>query len=299
MTVPRNFYDDVGGAPVFHRIVGALLRGGRRPTRCCGPLYPEEDLGPAEERLRMFLEQYWGGPRTYSDQRGHPRLRMRHVPFRIGPLERDAWLRCMRIAVDEAGLAPRHRDQLWAVPGVRRGQHGQLAGLADPQDVRGPRSTGCPRAVVEGRRLLPGLRAQLHRLDGDGVGDLQGDPQPPGLPGAARRRRAVAQPRSTPPRWSTTATTSPTTAASTRCGATSTPFDELIADAHAHGIRVTVDLVPNHTSDQHPWFRAALASPPGSPERARYHFRAGPGHRRQPSRPTTGAACSAARPGPG
>ena len=71
------------------------------------PLYPEEDLGPAEERLRMFLEQYWGGPRTYSDQRGHPRLRMRHAPFRIGPLERDAWLRCMRIAVDEAGLTPR------------------------------------------------------------------------------------------------------------------------------------------------------------------------------------------------
>jgi hemoglobin len=61
----------------------------------------------------MFLEQYWGGPRTYSDQRGHPRLRMRHFPFTIGPVERDAWLRCMRIAVDEAGLQPAHRDQLW------------------------------------------------------------------------------------------------------------------------------------------------------------------------------------------
>jgi hemoglobin len=61
----------------------------------------------------MFLEQYWGGPRTYSDQRGHPRLRMRHSPFRIGPIEHDAWLRCMRIAVDEADLSPAHRDQLW------------------------------------------------------------------------------------------------------------------------------------------------------------------------------------------
>jgi hemoglobin len=64
-------------------------------------------------RLRMFLEQYWGGPRTYSDQRGHPRLRMRHMPFKIGPIERDAWLRCMRIAVDEAGLDDEHRAQLW------------------------------------------------------------------------------------------------------------------------------------------------------------------------------------------
>jgi hemoglobin len=61
----------------------------------------------------MFLEQYWGGPRTYSEQRGHPRLRMRHAPFRIGPIERDAWLRCMRIAVDEAGLDPEHHDVLW------------------------------------------------------------------------------------------------------------------------------------------------------------------------------------------
>jgi hemoglobin len=77
------------------------------------PIYPEEDLGPAEERLRMFLEQYWGGPRTYSDQRGHPRLRMRHAPFRIGPIERDAWLRCMRVAVDDAGLDDAHRAVLW------------------------------------------------------------------------------------------------------------------------------------------------------------------------------------------
>jgi hemoglobin len=76
-------------------------------------LYPEDDLGPAEDRLRLFLMQYWGGPTTYSDERGHPRLRMRHAPFRIGPTERDAWVRAMRIAVDEAGLAEPHRERLW------------------------------------------------------------------------------------------------------------------------------------------------------------------------------------------
>ena len=112
MTDPANFYAEVGGAPVFHKIVARFYEQ-VAADEVLRPLYPEEDLGPAQERLRMFLEQYWGGPRTYSDQRGHPRLRMRHAPFRIGPLERDAWLRCMRVAVDEAGLSAEHRAQLW------------------------------------------------------------------------------------------------------------------------------------------------------------------------------------------
>ena len=79
------------------------------------PIYPEDDFEAAEVRLRMFLEQYWGGPRTYSDQRGHPRLRMRHAPFRIGYLERDAWLRCMHTAVaeiDSRTLDDAHRQEL-------------------------------------------------------------------------------------------------------------------------------------------------------------------------------------------
>ena len=107
-----TFYDAVGGHETFRRLIAAFYaRVENDPV--IRPLYPEEDLGPAAERLRMFLEQYWGGPRTYSDRRGHPRLRMRHFPFKIGPIERDAWLRCMRIAVDEADLDPAHRDQLW------------------------------------------------------------------------------------------------------------------------------------------------------------------------------------------
>ncbi|MBO4241370.1 globin [Pseudonocardia alni] len=112
MSAPQNFYAEVGGAPVFHRIVHRFYEEVAR-DEVLRPLYPEEDLGPAEDRLRLFLEQYWGGPRTYSEQRGHPRLRMRHVPFKIGPIERDAWLRCMRIAVDEENLSPEHREQLW------------------------------------------------------------------------------------------------------------------------------------------------------------------------------------------
>ncbi len=112
MTDPANFYAEVGGAPVFDKIVSRFYEQ-VASDEVLRPLYPEEDLGPAEERLRMFLMQYWGGPRTYSAQRGHPRLRMRHAPFRIGLAERDAWLRCMRTAVDEADLGEAHRAVLW------------------------------------------------------------------------------------------------------------------------------------------------------------------------------------------
>lgn len=109
---PVTFYEAVGGEETFVRIVGRFYEEVGK-DEVLRPVYPEEDLGPAEERLRLFLMQYWGGPTTYSEQRGHPRLRLRHAPFAIGPIERDAWLRCMRIAVDEAKLAPEHQRQLW------------------------------------------------------------------------------------------------------------------------------------------------------------------------------------------
>jgi hemoglobin len=112
MAAPENFYEAVGGEQTFRRIVGRFYELVAKDV-VLRPLYPDEDLGAAEERLRMFLVQNWGGPHTYSMQRGHPRLRMRHVPFRIGPTERDAWLRCMRIAVDEAELGEAHRAVLW------------------------------------------------------------------------------------------------------------------------------------------------------------------------------------------
>jgi hemoglobin len=110
----RSFYDEVGGASTFRTIVSRFYQLVRE-DEILRPLYPEDDLDGAEQRLRMFLEQYWGGPRTYSDQRGHPRLRMRHAPFRIGYLERDAWLRCMHTAVaeiDAQTLDDAHRQAL-------------------------------------------------------------------------------------------------------------------------------------------------------------------------------------------
>lgn len=112
VTAAQTFYEAVGGEETFHRIVARFYEEVAK-DEILRPLYPDEDLGPAEEKLRLFLMQYWGGPHTYSEWRGHPRLRMRHAPFVIGPIERDAWLRCMRIAVDEAKLSEPQRAQLW------------------------------------------------------------------------------------------------------------------------------------------------------------------------------------------
>jgi len=110
----QTFYDAVGGEPTFRALVARFYAEVARDEEVLRPLYPEEDLGPAEERLALFLIQYWGGPQTYMELRGHPRLRMRHNPFVIGPRERDAWLRAMRIAVDALEDVPQpHRERLW------------------------------------------------------------------------------------------------------------------------------------------------------------------------------------------
>jgi hemoglobin len=107
-----SFYEAVGGEETFRRLVHRFYEGVAEDP-LLRPLYPEEDLSGAEERLRLFLIQYWGGPATYSRERGHPRLRMRHVPFVIGSAERDAWLRHMRDAVDELSLPEELENRLW------------------------------------------------------------------------------------------------------------------------------------------------------------------------------------------
>ncbi|HEX7105537.1 MAG TPA: globin [Acidothermaceae bacterium] len=111
-TTEASFYELVGGAPTFRRLVHRFYQG-VADDPLLRPMYPEPDLAGAEERLRMFLEQYWGGPHTYSERRGHPRLRMRHVPYKIGFAERDAWLRHMRDAIDELALPAQLDATLW------------------------------------------------------------------------------------------------------------------------------------------------------------------------------------------
>ena len=99
-----SLYERVGGMAFFERLVARFYEGvaGDPPLRA---LYPEEELGPAQHRLTLFLVQYWGGPKTYQEQRGHPRLRMRHVPFAIDAEQRDRWLAHMRAALAEMDLS--------------------------------------------------------------------------------------------------------------------------------------------------------------------------------------------------
>ena len=107
-----SFYDQVGGEPTFRKLTAAFYQQVAEDEDFRA-MYPEEDLGPAEDRLRLFLMQYWGGPTDYSQQRGHPRLRARHMPFHIDAQARDTWLRFMRNAMDTLELSPLHDATMW------------------------------------------------------------------------------------------------------------------------------------------------------------------------------------------
>ena len=107
-----TFYDAIGGYPTIAKIVDRFYAGVAE-DEVLRPLYPEQDLGPAQERFTLFLVQYWGGPTTYSDRRGHPRLRMRHAPFAVTPLAKEHWLMHFRAGLDEAGLPPELDAQFW------------------------------------------------------------------------------------------------------------------------------------------------------------------------------------------
>ena len=107
-----SFFEQVGGGETFRRLVAKFYEGVAADP-ILRPIYPDADLADAQERLFLFLQQYWGGPSTYSDTRGHPRLRIRHAPFEIGVVQRDAWLGHMRVAVKSLTLAADLENELW------------------------------------------------------------------------------------------------------------------------------------------------------------------------------------------
>jgi len=112
-SVQGNFWEQVGGRATFEKLVRAFYDG-IQGDDVLWPMYPQADLEGAIQRLTGFLEQYWGGPGTYSEQRGHPRLRMRHMPFKVNPDARDRWLLHMRAALDTLELPPLQDATLWA-----------------------------------------------------------------------------------------------------------------------------------------------------------------------------------------
>lgn len=126
-----TFFETVGGHDTFERLV-AHFYAGVRQDELLAPMYPDADWAGAEWRLRTFLVQYWGGPSTYSEQRGHPRLRMRHAPFAVTPTARDRWLSHMRAAVLSLGLAPLPEATLWDY--LERAAHA-MVNAAEPGDA--------------------------------------------------------------------------------------------------------------------------------------------------------------------
>jgi len=111
-STPVTFYDEIGGMPTFVKIVDRFYEGVATDD-ILRPLYPEEDLAPAAERFTLFLAQYWGGPTTYSDNRGHPRLRMRHAPFAVTPAAAERWLLHFRAGLESANLTPAQEQTFW------------------------------------------------------------------------------------------------------------------------------------------------------------------------------------------
>lgn len=119
----QTFFDRVGGEAVFKKLASEFYRGVASDS-LLSPMYPPDDMAGAERRLKMFLEQYWGGPDVYQQERGHPRLRMRHAQFQISPRAKDAWLSHMRAAVDTLKLAPADDAELWDY--LQRAAHAML-----------------------------------------------------------------------------------------------------------------------------------------------------------------------------
>ena len=124
----QDFYQRVGGEPVFEELTRTFYKGVATDP-ILKPMYPEEDLEPARVRLQLFLEQYWGGPTSYQETRGHPRLRMRHNSFKINPAAKAAWLMHMERAVKDLSISEIDRDELWNY--LERAAHSMLNTFED------------------------------------------------------------------------------------------------------------------------------------------------------------------------
>lgn len=288
--MPKSFYDAVGGAKTFDAIVSRFYAQVAE-DEVLRRVYPEDDLAGAEERLRMFLEQYWGGPRTYSEQRGHPDCGC-GMP-RFGSRSSNATPGCgacirlwppstqkrsMTSTVESCWIIWRWPLTRWSTPR-----------FDGPTPATGSMGPGSPRASA--RRPEPDpmgepwwSRAVFYQVyprsfadsNGDGVGDLDGLASrldhlqqlgvdaiwinPVTVSPMADHGYDVADPRDIDPLFGGMPA-----------------FERLVAAAHRQGIKVTMDVVPNHTTSAHPWFQAALADLPGSPARDRYFFRDGRG----------------------
>lgn len=133
-----SLFSRVGGMQFFDDLVAAFYEG-VATDELLAPLYPDHpDFGPAQRRLSLFLAQYWGGPHTYMEERGHPRLRMRHFPFHVGPLERDRWLLHMSAAVE------RTCGELELPPGERAAIAAELMAYFVPAAEHLRNDTGLP-----------------------------------------------------------------------------------------------------------------------------------------------------------
>lgn len=130
--VADTVWSQVGGTPVFEQLVRTFYARVKQDP-VLSPMYPHHDWEGAEWRLQKFLEQYWGGPTTYSEKRGHPRLRLRHQPYVINPDARDRWLNYMLLAIDEAELPALHDEALRDY--VTRAAHSLVNSFAPPTEV--------------------------------------------------------------------------------------------------------------------------------------------------------------------
>lgn len=139
---PETYYEAFGGHETFAKLIDAFYSGVSTDVELRA-LYPEDDLAPANDRLRMFLEQYWGGPTTYHEERGHPRLRMRHAPFRIDEAQRDRWLRHMRDALNSVELPPELDRAIWDY--FVMAAHSMVNTFDDKPDIDPGERTSLPR----------------------------------------------------------------------------------------------------------------------------------------------------------